>query len=300
MWMLYPWVQHPPVDTGQKKCYNNLAEITPPASGQEFYGQDGQLEGIQPDYTLNDDGKTVLDESTQLTWMRGPNTTLTPPVASDKKTFDEAGEWVAAVNAVNYDGFSDWRLPTIKELYSLMNFDGTDPSGYNSAGTAGLTPFIDTTYFNFGYGQTSAGERIIDSQYASTDVYVVDTGDNGLRKLFGLNLADGRIKGYDLSMPDGREKTLSTAPAASAAIPKSSRPTLLPLPARSQNTGLPIPAMPKAPRATPCADSTMPAWCGMRIDQVATVPDPFGARNSIPPVAWRSTLFSNMIFFQYL
>ena len=43
--------------------------------------------------------------------------------------------------------------PTIKELYSLMNFSGTDPMG-NS--TSGATPFIATDTFEFGYGDTAA------------------------------------------------------------------------------------------------------------------------------------------------
>jgi hypothetical protein len=88
----------------------------------------------------------------------------------------------------------------------LINFKGTDPSGYTGTDTSVLTPFIDTRYFNFGYGQPP-GERIIDSQYASSALSVVNPAETGSPKLFGLNLADGRIKGYDLRMPDGRDKT---------------------------------------------------------------------------------------------
>ena len=195
--------------TGQTKCYDASAEITAPGLGQSFYGQDAQFAGTQPSYTLSSDGKTVLDNVTQLTWMRGPNTTLTPPVKSDKKTFSEAQAWVATVNAINYGGFSDWRLPTIKELYSLMNFKGTDLSGrFDGKDTSVLTPFIDTAYFNFGYGQPGFffGERIIDAQYASSNVYIVNSSWPGTL-LFGLNLADGRIKGYGLGMPVVGEKT---------------------------------------------------------------------------------------------
>ena len=196
------------VDTAQTNCYNTNSIITAPLPGQPFYGQDAQFFGNQPGYALSGDGKTVYDKNTGLTWMRGPNTTLTTPVKTDKKTFSQAQAWVAAVNATNYGGFSDWRLPSIKELYSLMNFKGTDPSSFNGSDTSVLTPFIDTTYFLFAYGQTNLGERIIDSQYASSDVFVVNPAETGSPKLFGLNLADGRIKGYDLTMPDGiTEKT---------------------------------------------------------------------------------------------
>ena len=54
---------------------------------------------------------------------------------------------------------------------------------------------MDTAYFDFGYGDTSAGERIIDAQYASSTQYV-STTMNGDETMFGVNFADGRIKGY--------------------------------------------------------------------------------------------------------
>jgi len=129
--------------------------------------------------------------------MRGPNTTLASPTKADKMTQGQAQAWVATVNGMAYGGFSDWRLPSIKELYSLMNFNGTDPGGVSSMDTSLLTPFIDPTYFNFAYGNTAIGERIIDSQYISTNIFVLNPAESGSAKIFGLNLADGRIKGYD-------------------------------------------------------------------------------------------------------
>jgi hypothetical protein len=196
------------VDTGQARTYGASAEIPAPAAGQPFYGQDAQFSGTQPAYALSADGRTVRDLATGLTWMRGPNTTLAAPVTSDKKTRAEALAWVATVNGLGHGGYSDWRLPSIKELYSLMDFRGTDPSGFAGTDTSALTPFIDRAIFNFAYGDPGAGERIIDSQYASSDLFVVNPAETGSPKLFGLNLADGRIKGYDLVMPDGRtEKT---------------------------------------------------------------------------------------------
>jgi hypothetical protein len=139
--------------------------------------------------------------------MRAPNATLTSPVRADKMTFGAATNWPATLNATNYGGFSDWRLPTTKELYSLFDCRGTDPSGYSGSDLSVLTPFIDTNYFLFAYGQTNLGERVIDSQYASSDVFVVNPAENGYTKVFGVNFADGRIKGYDLGMPGGSEKT---------------------------------------------------------------------------------------------
>ncbi|MGO9537422.1 MAG: DUF1566 domain-containing protein, partial [Limisphaerales bacterium] len=111
------------------------------------------------------------------------------------------------LNAARFGGFADWRLPSIKALYSLFDARGTDPSGPGSTDTSTLTPFIDTKFFKFAYGDTRTGERVIDSQYASSTRYVAQSV-RGFGKFFGVNFADGRIKGYDLFMPGGSmEKT---------------------------------------------------------------------------------------------
>ncbi|UUX91981.1 Lcl C-terminal domain-containing protein [Methanoplanus endosymbiosus] len=187
-------LSYPVVDTGQVNCYNNEEEMTCPAEGEEFYGQDAQFSGNQPSYTASDDDLTVYDEVTGLTWQRSLDTNGDGEIlAEDKLTFSEAQELPDKLNAENYGGYSDWRLPTIKEQYSLIMFYGTDPS--EGVEVSDLNPFINTDYFSFAYGDTDAGERIIDSQYASDTLYVYE---NSL--LFGVNFADGRIKGYGLTL----------------------------------------------------------------------------------------------------
>ncbi len=197
---------YPIVDTGQTACYGDTApEITCPSNGQAFYGQDAQIDGNQPSYSLSADGLTVYDNVTGLTWTQSPDWNGNDTIdVDDKMTFAEAEAYPATLNAANYGGYSDWRLPTIKELYSLMNFNGTDPSGPNASN---LTPFIDTDFFAFGYGDTSAGERTIDAQFWTSNTYVSTVFD-GQTCVFGLNLADGRIKCYP-SSPSGPEAKLN-------------------------------------------------------------------------------------------
>jgi hypothetical protein len=174
-------VSYPIVDTGQAKCYDNTLEIATPGPGQAFYGQDAQFTGNQPAYQDNGDG-TVTDLNTGLMWQQDPGS---------KKTYSEA---VSGAPSCRTGGYSDWRLPSIKELYSLILFSGLDPDP-NGNNASGLIPFIDTSYFVFNYGDTNAGDRIIDAQYWSSTQYVSTTMD-GDATVFGVNFADGRIKGY--------------------------------------------------------------------------------------------------------
>ena len=185
------------VDTGQDVCYSDTGyAITPPASGEAFYGQDAQNSGYQPSYTTSEDGLTVHDNNTGLTWQQTADIDNDGDIdIDDKFTWDDAMTYAATLNAANFGGYDDWRLPRIKELYSLILFSGEDVSGWTGTDPSELTPFIDTGYFEFGYGDTAALERIIDAQYWSSTAYV-STTMRGDSTAFGVNFADGRIKGY--------------------------------------------------------------------------------------------------------
>jgi len=181
------------VDTGQIRCYNNSTEIQYPENGSAFFGQDAQYQGNQPAYKDNGDG-TVTDLNTGLMWMRDPGS---------KKTFDQA---LTDASICKVGGYNDWRLPTIKELYSLILFSGTDLDPMNT-NSSRQQPFIDTKYFKFQYGKPEDGDRIIDSQYATCTLYQSKTM-HGNKTMFGVNFADGRIKGYPIgpSGPRGEKK----------------------------------------------------------------------------------------------
>lgn len=180
------------VDTGQSKFYNNLNEIAAPVAGADFYGQDAQFSGHQPSYTDNGDG-TITDNVTGLMWQKSADLDGNGKInVADKRSYSEA---LAGAASFDLAGYNDWRLPTIKELYSLIMFYGEDPSGYTGTSTDNLIPFIDTDYFEVDYGDTDAGERIIDAQFATSTLYVGTTMD-GDETMFGVNFVDGRIKGY--------------------------------------------------------------------------------------------------------
>ncbi len=166
---------YPVVDTGQNRFFSNVDEITQPTSSSTFYGQDAQYTINSPSYQDNGDG-TITDLVTGLMWQKNPG---------DKVSYMDG---INNADAFDLAGYSDWRVPTIKELYSLIDFNGAMGPTENS-------PFIDTDYFDFKYGDTSIGEREIDSQYITNTIYV-GTTMNGQETMFGVNFADGRIKGY--------------------------------------------------------------------------------------------------------
>ncbi len=168
------------VDTHQTTRFDNSTAIT---DTTVFSGQDADYTHLEPSYTDNGDG-TVSDNNTGLMWQKNPG---------KKMNWDEAFQ---AVESAKLAGYDDWRIPTIKELYSLIQFSGRDVAPNSMKENI---PFINTDYFDFVYGDTRAGERIIDSQYMSSTKYV-STTMAGDETVFGVNFADGRIKGYGMML----------------------------------------------------------------------------------------------------
>ena len=168
------------VDTGQHNCYAAVGALDCPPEGAEFFGQDAQYQGLEPSYQDNGDG-TITDLNTGLMWQQTPD-------LDNKVTLAQAQ---ANAGTLDLGGYDDWRLPTIKELYSLINFGGS---------LMIHEPYIDTAYFDFVYGDESAGQREIDAQYWSSTEYVGVTELNNTQNptAFGVNFADGRIKGYPI------------------------------------------------------------------------------------------------------
>jgi len=127
--------------SGQTNCYD--------ASGNSIAcagtGQDGDLlKGVAhpaPRFTDNGDG-TVTDNLTGLMWMTEANCIGNVHGAYDSEGINNgdgrvywqtALGFVAAVNAATYDcnvstSHTDWRLPNIRELESLVDLGQTGPA----------------------------------------------------------------------------------------------------------------------------------------------------------------------------
>lgn len=172
-------------DTGQKTFYSTHQVISAPAEQDDFFGQDASYIISDPSYTNNHNG-TITDNVTGLMWQQG---------LTEKLTYEQAQE---KVKSFNLAGYGDWRIASLKELYSLIQFTGT------VMGEKALTPFIDTRYFVQTIGDSNQGEREIDAQVWSSTEYVGKTMNND-DTVFGVNFVDGRIKGYPKYNPRTRE-----------------------------------------------------------------------------------------------
>jgi hypothetical protein len=175
----------PIVGTSQTGCWDSAGNsITAPSPDAAFYGQDAQFTHTSPAYTTSSDGLTVKDEVTGLTWQR----------SYEKGTFGGMYYWAATQNVVDdlntqrYGGYNDWRVPTIKELYSLWN------------GSTGW-PYVDTRFFDIMYTDEQDLSHAI---FWSSDKYTGVLGNlpgdiPGAELAFGVNFGTGHIKAYSIN-----------------------------------------------------------------------------------------------------
>ena len=195
------------VDTQQSNCYSSATGAVISCTG---LGLDADYDGHQPSYSMSGDGLTITDNVTELVWTQSTDINQDGTVDYDDKLYQ--AEAVNYCDNLSLSGRTDWRLPNIKQAYSLILFSGKDASNYQGTDTSGLTLFLDSA-FDRAFGdlsatQTSNGftpaegvDRIIDGQYASTSLYVSTTMQADAT-MFGVNYVDGRIKGYPLDMKE--------------------------------------------------------------------------------------------------
>ena len=139
----------PPRRTGQTECYD-MENLEMGCAGT---GQDGESLAGRPwpnPRFADNRNATVTDNLTGLMWTKmtySPGPSTCAPYTG--KTWLEALDFIKCLNNENYLGFSNWRLPNIRELISLIDFGSvllelfpTEDSFSFPSATETISPYI--------------------------------------------------------------------------------------------------------------------------------------------------------------
>ena len=121
--------------TGQTACYDSDGYVI--ACNET--GQDGEIQaGVAwPDPRFADRGNgTVSDNLTGIMWSkdaglmktRNPDNDTDGTAGDGAITWQHALDYIKRLNRENYLGHTDWRLPNVNELESLMNVEHYNPA----------------------------------------------------------------------------------------------------------------------------------------------------------------------------
>lgn len=99
---------------------------------------------------FQDDGDgTITDDATGLTWSQDDSGTVAP----DGMNWAEALAYVEEMNAEKYLGYSDWRLPNVKELQRIVDYTRSPETD----GTAAIDPLFTSTGITNEAGEADFG-----------------------------------------------------------------------------------------------------------------------------------------------
>lgn len=82
-------------------------------------------------FTINAADATVIDNNTNLMWKRCVQGQTWNSILNKCEGSKLADSWKGALEAADtetFAGFSDWRLPNLKELYSIIETSCTNPA----------------------------------------------------------------------------------------------------------------------------------------------------------------------------
>lgn len=122
--------------TGQTACYDGSGKSRACAGT----GEDGEIQAgvVWPLPRFSDNGNaTMTDHLTGLIWSKDANAPGSAPAAcpnaGSSMTWPAALDFVSCLNAGNFAGAGDWRLPNLNELESLVHAGVSNPSAWLNA-----------------------------------------------------------------------------------------------------------------------------------------------------------------------
>jgi hypothetical protein len=135
--------------TGQTTCWDSSNLVT---ACTNTPGEDGAIQaGATLSYYDNGDG-TITDNNTGLMWEKlcdeDPPGTTCPAEHDVDTTYNWADAFgkIAALNAgTGFAGHTDWRLPNVKELQSIVNYENNVALAVSSAFDTGCVASCNVT-----------------------------------------------------------------------------------------------------------------------------------------------------------
>ena len=113
-------MNHTFIDTDQTRCYDESGiEIPCAGSGQDAEFNTGHRISAERFQVMTD---LVLDPLTGLTWCRNANPAEFP------LDWQVAHDFINEMNGVRASGRSDWRLPSRRELFTLISHEVFHPA----------------------------------------------------------------------------------------------------------------------------------------------------------------------------
>lgn len=111
------------LQTGQFECWNADGVVIPCAGT----GHDGQFQaGVARAYVDNGNG-TITDTSTGLMWEKLSNDGSVHDKDNRYTWANAVAVKIATLNAEAFGGFTNWRLPNINELSSILDYNRSFP-----------------------------------------------------------------------------------------------------------------------------------------------------------------------------
>jgi hypothetical protein len=143
-----------------------------PKTGQTISyatGDDGDLQrGVAwPSPRFTDNGNdTITDNLTGIIWTKDGNAGIVTCPPAIPKTWQDALDYVTCLNNNSYLGYTDWRLPNINDLRSLVN-----------AGEADIGTWLTTRGFNNVKGYYWSSTSYVNSTYNKRSLKMDDGGE---------------------------------------------------------------------------------------------------------------------------
>lgn len=134
-----PGPNFPLADTQMWKCFDDQYSITCPGESSDYYGQDAQRgwsseHGPTERFTVDESSgnKIIKDEVTSLEWMgcvQGyENCSDASQICSGTNHLCTWKEALNYCNTLNWGGKTDWRVPDLYELSTLIDFEENYPA----------------------------------------------------------------------------------------------------------------------------------------------------------------------------